>query len=244
MRVAVYTLTMNRLLYTQQLLLKAQQMAGVPVDWYVFDQGSTDGTAEWLASHRASFKGVMLWPQNIGICKAGNIMAQVLLGQAPYDLLMKVDNDCEMRTENWLKAVVDVCAGLEALGVKYYAVSPRVTGIGSPVRRIIQKDIAGHPFGQTQIVGGISMCMPSRTFSEFRLPEIPCHTPDDYHGSDDYPLCRWTIEKGGVVGYIEDVEAHHFETTIGQAKRFPEYFAGRKDMAYALKVAGAEQQKQ
>lgn len=237
MRVAVYTLTMNRLLYTQQLLLKAQQMAGFPLDWYVFDQGSTDGTAEWLVSHRSCFKGMVLWPQNIGICAAHNAMAQMLLAQSCHDLIMKVDNDCEMRTEGWLKAVVEVCSAIEGGGITSYAVSPRVTGIGTPVRRIKQEVVAGHPFGHTQIVGGISMCVPARTFAEFQLPKIPGHTADDSH------ICRWTKEKGGVVGYIEDLEAHHFETTIGQARRFPEYFAGRKDMQHALRVASAEQQR-
>lgn len=237
MRVAVYTLTMNRLLYTEQLLPKAQQTAGFPLDWYVFDQGSTDGTAEWLVSQRPCFKGLVLWPQNIGICAAHNAMAQMLLAQSCYDLIMKVDNDCEMRTEGWLKAVVEVCSAIEELGVTYYAVSPKVTGIGTPVRRSKQEIIAGHAFGHTQIVGGISMCLPARTFAEFRLPDIPGHTADDSH------ICRRTKERGGTVGYIEDVEAYHFETTIGQAKRFPEYFAGRKDMEHALKVAGGEQQR-
>jgi glycosyltransferase involved in cell wall biosynthesis len=232
MRVALYTLTMNRLLYTQQLLPKAQQTAGFPLDWYVFDQGSTDGTADWLVSQRSSFKGLVLWPENIGICAAHNAMAQMLLAQSRYDLIMKVDNDCEMRTEGWLKAVVDVCAALEKGGVAAYAVSPRVTGIGTPVRRSKEEMIAGHRFGHTQIVGGISMGLPARTFAEFQLPRIPGHTADDSH------ICRWTRERGGIVGYIEDVEAHHFETTIGQARRFREYFAGRKDMEHALKIAG------
>jgi hypothetical protein len=234
MKVAVYTLTMNRLLYTEQLLPKARQTAGHPLDWYVFDQGSTDGTADWLVSQRSNFKGLVLWPQNIGICAAHNALAQMLLAQSCYDLIMKVDNDCEMRTEGWLNAVVDVCLAFEEKGIPAYAVSPRVTGIGTLVRRSREESVAGHRFGHTQIVGGISMCLPARTFAGFQLPGIPGHTADDSH------ICRWTKERGGIIGYIEDVEAHHFETTIGQARRFPEYFAGREDMQHALRVAAAE----
>ena len=42
-------------------------------------------------------------------------------------------------------------------------------------------------------------------------------------GQDDH-FCNWTKSKGCKVGYIEGLIVNHFETTDGQARRFPEYF--------------------
>jgi glycosyltransferase involved in cell wall biosynthesis len=45
LRVAIYTMTMNRLEYTKRMCKAMDETAGYPFDWYVIDQGSTDGTA-------------------------------------------------------------------------------------------------------------------------------------------------------------------------------------------------------
>ena len=48
MRVAVLSLTRDRLVYTRHCFAKLHEFAGCEFDHYVLDQGSKDGTDEWL----------------------------------------------------------------------------------------------------------------------------------------------------------------------------------------------------
>jgi hypothetical protein len=88
---------------------------------------------------------------------------------------------------------------------------------------MITRDVAGHPFGETCIVGGISLMCPGRVAAQFR-----CQVKDGCKlCSDDAELCAWLRRSGGIVGYIEDIEARHYETTDGQLQHYPEYFAAK-----------------
>jgi len=48
MKIAIYTLTRDRLQYTQDCFSSLWQNAGMPFDHYIVDNGSEDGTVEWL----------------------------------------------------------------------------------------------------------------------------------------------------------------------------------------------------
>jgi len=93
MKVAIYTLCRDRLAYSKRCFRSLWQNAGYPVDHYVIDNGSTDGTVEWLYSNAKRFKKIVLEPDNTGISYASN-MALDIIGNG-YDLIVKMDNDCE-----------------------------------------------------------------------------------------------------------------------------------------------------
>ena len=50
MKVAIYTLCRDRLAYSKRCFRSLWQNAGYPVDHYVIDNGSTDGSAEFFES--------------------------------------------------------------------------------------------------------------------------------------------------------------------------------------------------
>ena len=106
MKVAIYTLTRDRILYTKRCFRSLWQNAGYPVDHYVIDNGSADGTVEWLANNKSRFALVVLCPENIGISRASNLALDIIGDN--YDLVVKMDNDCEIVTPNLVAEMVKV----------------------------------------------------------------------------------------------------------------------------------------
>lgn len=223
-RIAVYSLTRDRLYYTRQCFESLRQNAGMPFDHYVFDNGSTDGTVEWLNQQADDWgRGdirlcVSMLPFNAGISKASNLLLRDIL-QHDYDLIIKFDNDCYVSTPSILQRIVDV---VSAAGDNWIF-SPRVEGINKQPRRVRNVEIAGHPIGVVGIVGGLFHVVPA---SAYRLYMEQGGYPENLpraHGQDD-TFCAWWRRRGGNCGYIEDIVVEHFETTDGQARRYPEYF--------------------
>ena len=87
LKVAVYTLTMDRLDYTKQMYKALNKLAGLAFDWYVIDQGSKDGTQEWLKSQtRGQDNGYewrkklryTLYKDNVGLAAGWNNIIQFI----------------------------------------------------------------------------------------------------------------------------------------------------------------------
>jgi glycosyltransferase involved in cell wall biosynthesis len=208
--VCVISLTRDRLAYSQHCFRTLEENAGCSFDWYITDNGSSDGTAEWLIENTDAT--VYEYADNIGISPALNRMLDDI-ELSRYDVIVKVDNDCELVTPNTLK---DVCA----LALEHHAIlSPHIHGLREPPV-VLSRD---RRFSQTAVVGGIFMAVPAWVFRQgYRHPILP--TKD----GDDWNLCRWFQAQGGYVGYVDGYEANHFETTDGQHARYPDYFSRRQ----------------
>lgn len=232
MKIAIYSITRDRLAYTQACFESLRRNAGMPFDHYVFDNGSTDGTRGWLKEHHPSIAVILpggrmveignsihLNHTNQGISKASNYCVRQIL-QHDYDLIIKADNDCFVRTPNILPQICDVMA--EA-GDRWI-LSPRVEGINRQPRRHSHTTIAGHPIGKTPIVGGLFHVVPAAAYRRYMdAGGFPEDLPPA-KGQDDH-FCHWWITtQRGQCGYIEDLVVEHYETTDGQARRYPEYF--------------------
>ena len=75
MNIAVLSLTRDRLPYTQHCFATLRENAGCEYDHYVLDQGSTDGTGDWLRDHMDIAPVILM--ENIGINRALNLMLEV-----------------------------------------------------------------------------------------------------------------------------------------------------------------------
>lgn len=225
MRIAIYSITRDRLAYTQACFESLRRNAGMPFDHYVFDNGSTDGTQEWL-EEQWDLDQIQFFecsPMNVGISKASNFCVREILKDdyVHYGLpIIKMDNDCFVRTPNILPQICDVMA--EA-GDRWI-LSPRVEGINRQPRRHHTTTIAGHPIGRTPIVGGLFHVVPVAAYRAYMdAGGFPEDLPPA-KGQDDH-FCHWWITtQRGQCGYIEDLVVEHYETTDGQARRYPEYF--------------------
>lgn len=219
MKVAVYTLTRERLDYTKHCFSVLRELAGHAFDHYVVDNGSQDDTVEWLVSeYQAQQPGVVVIPNetNVGISIASN-QALDEIGDG-YDLIFKIDNDCEVLYDGIIRRIVQIYENMPSLRGEYM-LSPKVEGIVNQPSRARYTMVDDCKLGVTGIVGGLFHVMRAQIYQQYRYdPNLP-----KARGQDE-GVCGWFRKNGGTCAYIEDLTVAHYETTEGQAKRYPEYF--------------------
>lgn len=213
MKIAVLTLCRDRLPYTQACFAALQANAGIPFDHLVLDNGSQDGTWEWLETEYKPLFTVR-FEENIGIHAGMNHLLNVV--RDDYDLLVKVDNDCELLTPGTLRAVAEhVLEKPEQPRI----VSPLILGLRNRPGIYATKG----RLGLTRAIGGIVMPLPPLFVKEgYRYDE---NAP--VWGGDDEALSALAHERGGYTGYLLEYEANHYLSTEGQAADDPAYFARR-----------------
>lgn len=217
MRIAVLSLTRDRLDYTEHCFRRLHELAGVPFDHYVLDNGSTDGTQEWLRNDYAPYWSD-LRPDNIGVSRGMN----ALLDQAQgYDVIVKFDNDCELLVADTLKVAAEIAAAGD------WIISPHIQGLNDPPAVQREQTVHGYRIGVPPIIGGIFMAAPASLYESYRHNE-----GNPPWGMDDVNLCSWWRTQGHDFGYLLEYPAYHYETTAGQRKRYPDYFE-RKDAEFA-----------
>jgi len=226
MKIAIYTLTRDRLDYTKYCFDSLAKKAGCEYDHYIVDNGSQDGTIEWLKENENRFKKVIYNSENQGIGIASNQALKAIFGDGHthtlenYDIVIKMDNDCELLSDNLLTQVAEIYEDLLSKEFECkYVLSPYVEGIVNQPNRGRFAMYGGRRIGLTAIVGGLFHIVPADVYRKYCYPsDLP-----KAWGQDD-AFCKWIKDNGGQVGYIEDLKVNHFETTAGQAARYPEYF--------------------
>jgi len=207
-KIAVLSLTRDRLEYTQHCFQRLHDLAGIEFDHYVFDQGSQDGTAEWLRDvYDPDY--LALHPENIGISRALNKLLDWAAENRDYDVVVKFDNDCEIATENALKD----CAWF----VKEHPdwiISPRIEGLNEPPGTIEVIDFPDGKVLRKGQIGGIFLAANADLYRDFRYD-----VGNPIWGMDDVQ-----VSKKRHCGYLDKHVANHYETTKGQAARYPDYF--------------------
>lgn len=230
MKIAIYTVTMNRLEYTKHCFKTLQGKAGVEYDHYIVDNGSNDGTVEELKAWIDHLKDItrpkyfdgkvtaIFNEKNLGIGKACN-QALDMIGN-DYDLIIKFDNDCEVVSDNILKQIVEVYKGIKKYAPRYI-LSPRVGGIVNQPNRHRYNMLAGRRIGLTAMVGGLFLITDGNL--NYRFNE------ENRRKGNDTQICDWFKKNGGEVGYIEGLRVNHYKGTNQQAIDYPEYFKLKKD---------------
>jgi hypothetical protein len=220
MRVAVLSLTRDRLAFTQHCFGTLREKAGCDFDHYVLDQGSQDGTFEWLKDEYRRTNDVVIGiGDNIGVSRGINKLLDDAVPNG-YDVIVKVDNDCEL-VRSW---TLDVAARVALEG---WIVSPHIQGLDSPPTVEREEWVAGYKIGVPNIMGGIFMAAPAVWYEMYRHDES-----NPVWGMDDAKIVDSWRAFGGEVGYLLDFPAFHHLTTQGQREADPQYFA-RKDAEYA-----------
>jgi len=225
LKVAVYTLTMNRLKYTMDTLESMRKMTKYPFDHYILDQGSTDKTWTWLCDKEKDYNLKLYTEEkNLGISRGSNYLLDKIGFE--YDIIIKVDNDLEFISEGWLEAIVDVFERTHGL-----VVSPYIEGLidhpgGSP--RIRDGYLDKHYIGIVQHLGGACIAAPVEVYKSFRWEEN-----DFYHGEQDWIFSQGVSKSGRVLAYLENAKVEHkFDTsssTEPKDKDDKEYLRARKE---------------
>lgn len=218
MKIAVYTLTRDRLPYTIDSFASLRVNAGMDFTHVVLDNGSADGTQDWLQRVYKP-KGLILSAVNLGISAGSNRALDRIFEMVPdVDLIVKMDNDCRIVTPNLFNQMAE-CFERRGRYAAEYILSPRVEGINKQPRRARATQLAGREVGLTAIVGGLCHCVPRKLYQSYRFPlDLPLAS-----GQDDH-FCHWAKRQGAEVGYVEGLVVEHIDGTDMQAVKFPGYF--------------------
>lgn len=211
LKVALFTLTMNRLKLTKEMY-KSLETAGYDFDWFVVDQASQDGTKKWLKG-----KAIVKYNrQNEGIAKGWNQAIELIKKTGKYDIVCKVDNDALLMTDGWLKMMVDLFERNRKI-----ILSPYVEGLeDSPGGVLRQRSGGESPYvminervlGVAPHLGGIVFGSPIELYDNFKFPE-------DLKGNKDYFLSRYALQRGWTLFYMEEARVFH----NGQEEQVKDY---------------------
>lgn len=230
-RVAIFTLSYDRLEYTKQFFKNSRESAEYPFDWFVLEQGSSDGSEVFVASLAGrSEKMVNTWiekdgvhvflsEENRGITGGSNLLVDEIM-KGDYQIIIKVDNDCLFLTKGWLETVVD----LWKRNHKLYT-SPYVEGlVQNPggAHRVGYANIGPYMVEVTQHIGGIFAAIDARAYTDFRW------TDQFLHGNQDAEASQAFRTLGYMPMYFPIHRVQHCDGTEGQHLKFPKYFERRK----------------
>lgn len=214
MNVAVFSLCRDRLDFTKHCFQTLRANAGCHFDHYVLDQGSTDGTGEWLENQGVRLTSLT---ENVGISRGLNtLLDEAGLG---YDVYVKFDNDCELLSRNTLAHACEIVTTWPD-----WIVSPKIEGLNQPpgVEEFVQ--IGPVRLGRVGMIGGIFQAVPGWVFQKgYRHDE-----DNPTWGMDDVGLGSWFQGQGGKLGYMLGYIANHYQTTEGQKQTYPEYWERKK----------------
>jgi hypothetical protein len=216
------TMTRDRLAYTQHCFAQLRALAGCEYDHYVLDQASEDGSGKWLQAEWASGSLKDLWraPSNVGCCAGWNTILRemVVPEEDRYDVVICFDNDCELTMPY---TVINVAELAHRSGE---ILAPRVQGLRNPPPTVNTFVIDDVMVEETAILGNVFMAIPVGL-----LRQPGGYRWDERHQvwAGGEAITSWHRQRGGRCGYVASMSVNHYETTLGQVRRYPEYFARR-----------------
>jgi len=244
LKVAIFTLTKDRLEYTQRTFKGLRTTAGYPFDHFVIDQGSKDGTVKWLKNYKA--KHIQFNQKNEGIGKGWNDAIKKIKEIGGYDIVIKLDNDTEFITQDWLKEMIELFRRNKKI-----ILSPAVEGLENAPGGVLRENSGNSSYvllndrvlGNVPYLGGICLAIPIELYDNFKFEEASFYT-----GGKDVEICLYGRRNGYGIYYCEELRIKHMDTTTGQQEKYPDYFElrekeltqkfeGKKDTEKNLKIS-------
>lgn len=189
--VNICMVTFNRLEFTKSAITSILQFTCFPHVLTVVDNGSTDGTVEYLQAMKKEgiITNLILLKENVGVAKASNL-AWSQEPEAEY--YMKFDNDIVIQKSNWLERMVEVLDAVPDLAMVGYNFEPK----SYPIQAINGQQV--RPTRGN--LGGACVMIPKRTEEQLGF------WCEDYglYGEEDADYgCRSTLS-GLKHAYMED----------------------------------------
>ena len=224
-KVAIYTITRNRLDYTKKAFDSLKKKAGFPYRHYVWDNESTDGTIEWLKDQDDLI--VFTSKVNVGQHLAANNMllqmrwsgAKYVEGGNPddYDYIVRFDNDCFVKSVRILSRMIEASELMKDTAI----LSPRVDGLNNKVERFATKSFGKYNMGFVEILGGIFRLHPAPLFNSFLFD-----TRHPMGIGDAAQVSKWAMTNKIPQAYVENLSVSHGISTNEQYRQIPDYFSG------------------
>jgi len=232
--VGIFTLSWDRLEYTKRCIEALDKNAGWEYFHLVIDQGSKDGSAEWLwNNYQTDYSKVILLKENIGLPKGINL-ARKTLNELGFNWFMKLDNDCEILTPKTLQLLME--AHLESptdliLSPYVKGLAAHKGGVARGLPGVQEQQWFEKKISYTTALGGIFRLYNKRILDRtgwFFDESRPMHYAEDFEFTGKWSKCDFKN------GYKEDVFCLHMDGTLGQQEKYPKYFekhAGKLDPA-------------
>jgi len=221
-RPAILSLCSNRLFYTKYCFHSLYNNAGMEFDHYVVDNGSTDGTDEWLYRNRKMFKKLYRNDKNLGI-RDGFLCALNDIENDGHEWFITTPNDLEILTDN---IIVHMNKFWNHTKGKYLF-GPKVFGIAAQIPIIETKKLHGYNISIIGPTGGGYCAYPIKIFKEY------INSVEMWRATG---MCKYAENNGIKNVYLNDLHITHFDTNIvdheklknqkkgmGQLKRYPKY---------------------
>ena len=206
MKILVITITCNRLHLTIPCLELFRLRANYPYKHIIIDNGSSDGTQEWLQEWQKKGENriIVLNQENKGRLFA-YLQALKIGLQEKVDFQIEIANDIFVGSDNILKSLVDF---YEKAGDKYLA-APRLSNaptypLGTPSVIGSQEKFGNWTFTPTNHTGLQLEIQPYQVIKEY-LSISPISSSSERAGA--------LIKKGFKVGYIEELSVCHLGPT-------------------------------
>lgn len=152
--VNITIVTHNRLEYTKQCIMGLKENTKIPYNLTIVDNGSTDGTRQWINNNVHEFDNIKLFDKNIGIARGYNW--GWYHGTKKY--FLKLDNDIIPKKRGWLAELIFAADRSDKIGVIGYSLETTAYPL---------KIVEGYPLqvkSGGQNVNGGCMLVPERTW--------------------------------------------------------------------------------
>lgn len=215
LKVAIFTLTKDRLDLTKKMFETMWNTNKYPYDHYIVDNGSTDGTKEYLEAlwRNGKIKHIIYNSENKGIAVASNQALDVISDK--YDIIGKVDNDIHFKTEGWLDSMISVFNRNMKM-----VLSPYVEGLINNAGGVLRDGyglLGGELLGLVRHLGGCSIFSPYIAYKDWRWPD---HARK--HGGNDVMFSIYCRQNMFNLAYLENHRVGHY--TEDHKKLYPEYY--------------------
>ena len=222
-RVAIFTLTYDRLSETTVSFGTLHNTAGFPFTHIVVDNGSSDGTVDYLKTYAGEHDvQLILNSENKGISLASN-QALDWIKDKGYDIIVKVDNDAIFKTKGWLSKMVQIWKANRKVAMSCYISGLKDNPGGAP--RVVYGKICGELVGVARHLGGIVHFVDAKAYDNFRWDTENA----TLHGSQDVEFSMYLVSIGYQMFYLENYFVNHgLDGTQGQLEKYKDYFERRK----------------
>lgn len=215
--VAIFTITYDRLEYTKRTWESLNKSTKYPFAWCVFDNGSSDGTQDWITKQTPFTSGSTT---NKGITFASNHLIDLIQEKIKPQIIIKVDNDCDFMTQGWLEQIVDLWKRNHLLYMSPYP-EGLIHNPGGGAR--IGYSFIGPYFVEVAYhVGGLCAAIDARAYKDFRWSDLFLHGNQDREASVAFSKQRY------MPMYLPMHRVRHMDGTEAQQSKYPEYFERRK----------------
>lgn len=221
---SICMLTCNNLKQVQECLPTLDVLLARPdvYELLILDNGSTDGTQEWLvqyARERSPTVTLILEPENLGCGAARARLFNMVVG----DYILSLDSDVKVKDDILAKLVVpfETAADIGIVGDHGADIKPQWNGVNN-------LSTPGKPYrGYCHTVSGYCLMFPRKVL------EAGINTCGDYgpYWLDDGELCFQIRTKLGLKAYALpcDVEHRWSKTNAGGMKEFEQAFGRFRD---------------